>query len=136
MTKCITSAGDCSLTLLRSPVLTVFLYSCAILFDEVVQNMIYGSERVHMLFLHVIHPDGCILFCFKFVTVELLPMLIFEYDFSKPFVPHREQCASVWNAVCCYGRVQHVTTLWVQNAVLRVKSAGALAYINTLRTGL
>ena len=61
--------------------------------DEVVQNMLYGSGRV----FYTLHPGGCILFCFNFVTVELHPMLTWNMIFPMPFVPHREQCASVWN---------------------------------------
>jgi len=96
MTKCMTSAGDCILTLLRSPILTVFLYSYAILFDKVVQNMICGSERVSILFLHIT-PRRLYFILFQFRNYRTTSDVDLEYDLSKPFVPHGEQCASVWN---------------------------------------
>jgi len=96
MTKCMTSAGDCNLTLLTSPILTVFLYSYAILFDEVVQNMIYGSERISILFLHIT-PRRLYIILFHFRNCRTTSDVDLEYDFSKPFVSLREQCASVWN---------------------------------------
>ena len=96
MTKCMTSAGHCNLTLLRSPILTVVLHSCVILFDRVIQNMIYGSERVSILFLHIT-PRRLYFISFQFRNCRTTSDVDLEYDFSKPFVPHREQCASVCN---------------------------------------
>lgn len=96
LTKCMASAGDCNLTLLRSPILTVFLHSCAILFDKIIQNMIYGSERVSILFLHIT-SRRLYLISFQYRDCRTTSDVDLEYDFSKPFVPHREQCASVWN---------------------------------------
>jgi hypothetical protein len=96
VTKCMTSAGDCSLTLLRSPILAVFLYSYAVLFDEVVQNMIYGYERVSIMFLHIT-PILLYFILFWFGNCRTTSDVDLEYDFSKPFVPHREHCAPVWN---------------------------------------
>lgn len=75
---------------------------------------------------YTLHPDGCILFCFSFVTIELHPMLIWNTIFpSRSYLTENSVLPFGTCCCCCDGRVQHVTTLWGQNAVLRVKPAGA-----------
>jgi len=79
-------------------------------------------------FLHIT-PRRLYFILFQFLNCRTASHV--DMIFPMPFVPRRELCFHLEPAaVCCDGRVQHVTTLWGQNALLPVKPAGANVYIN------
>ena len=82
---------------------------------------------------------------FLHITTRLLNFILFQFRNCRPasFIDmecdlsnavrtsQRTVCFRLESAVvCCDGRVQHVTTPWGQNTVLRVKPAGVNSCIN------
>ena len=82
-------------------------------------------------FLHII-PRRLYFVLFQFRNCRTASHVDMEYDLSNAVrTSQRTVCFRLEPAaVCCDGRVQRVTALWGQNAVLCVKPPGANVYIN------